>query len=182
LSERYLARHPVVSTLAPYLVELRRATGASILVALLVRGSVVAVDRIDGDDVGGVFRTSHRVHSAFETAAGRVLLAHSPVEAWAEAIEVALAANITPQGTCPHDFTLAIRSEWAAQLSLTLPDPELPDFVECAAPVFDQQGEVRAALSAIINSSPPTDEAGLQRISQQLIRAARASRQAMGNA
>jgi IclR family acetate operon transcriptional repressor len=182
LSERYLGRHPVVSTLAPYLVELRRATKATILVALLVRGSVVAVDRIDGEDVGGVYRTSHRVHSAFETAAGRVLLAHSPTEAWHEAVAVARNANIAPQGQCPEDFTLAHKSEWAAQQTLTLPDPELPDFVEVATPVFDQQGEVRAALSAMVNTTALADEVGTQRVTQQLVRAARASRQAMGNA
>ena len=182
LSERYLGRHPVVRTLAPYLVELRNATKATILVAMLVRGSVVTVDRIDGEDVGGVYRTSHRVHSAFETAAGRVLLAHSDVAAWSEAIEAAVAAGITPQGVCPHDFTLAHRQEWATLQTLTLADPELPDFVEIAVPVLDQQGRVRAALAAMLRLTALADEAGAQRVTQQLVRAARAVRQAMANA
>lgn len=75
LSERYLGRLPVLRALAPYLVELRNTTKATILVALLVRDSVVYVDRVDGEDVSGVFRVSHRVQDAGQTAAGLVLLA-----------------------------------------------------------------------------------------------------------
>jgi IclR family transcriptional regulator, acetate operon repressor len=75
LSERYLGRLPVLRALAPYLVELRNTTKATILVALLVQASVIYVDRVDGEDVGSVFRISHRVQDAGETAAGLVLLA-----------------------------------------------------------------------------------------------------------
>jgi DNA-binding IclR family transcriptional regulator len=185
LSERYLSRHPVVSTLAPYLVDLRRATKATILVALLVRGSVVAVDRIDGDDVGGVYRTSHRVHSAFETASGRILLSRSSLEAWEEAIEVATAAGITPAGMCPHEYTKAHREEWAAQDHLALADPQLPDFTELAVPVLDQHDEVRASLSAMVSTealSSADSETFSQRVIRQLLLAATAARQAMGNA
>lgn len=182
LSERYLGRHPVVSTLAPYLVDLRNATKATVLVALLVRGSVVYVDRIDGEDVGGVYRTSHRVHSAFDTASGRVLLARSAPEAWDEAIEVAVAAGIEPAGSSPHDYTKAQREEWGAQDYLALPDPQLPDFTEFAVPVVDQNNEVRAALSAMVSAETLTDNALTQRVIRQLLRAANAVRQAMGNA
>jgi IclR family acetate operon transcriptional repressor len=181
LSERYLGRHPVVGTLAPYLVELRNATKATILVALLVRGSVVYVDRIDGDDVGGVYRTSHRVHSAFETAAGRVLLARSTLAAWEEAIGVAVSAGIAPQGVYPLDFTEAHRAEWRAADYLALPDPQLPDLTEFAVPVVDQHSEVRASLSAMVNTDVVTNEAFTQRVVRQLLRAANAVRQAMGN-
>ncbi|MGH8909294.1 MAG: IclR family transcriptional regulator [Egibacteraceae bacterium] len=182
LSERYLGRHPVVSTLAPYLVDLRNATKATVLVALLVRGSVVYVDRIDGEDVGGVYRTSHRVHSAFETASGRILLARCAPEAWDEAIEVAAAAGIEPADRSPHDYTKAQREEWAAQEYLALSDPQLPDFTEFAVPVVDQHNEVRAALSAMVSAEILTDEALTQRVTRQLLRAANAVRQAMGNA
>lgn len=181
LSERYLGRHPVVSTLAPYLVELRKATKSTVLVALLVRGSVVYVDRIDGDDVGGVYRTSHRVYSAFETAAGRVLLARSTPAAWSEAIEVALSAGIAPQGIYPQDYTETDRAEWSAADHLALPDPQLPDLTEFAVPVVDQHNEVRASLSAMVNTEVVTDEAVTQRVVRQLLRAANAVRQAMGN-
>ncbi len=181
LSERYLGRHPVVSTLAPYLVELRNSTKATVLVALLVRGSVVYVDRIDGDDVGGVYRTSHRVHSAFETAAGRILLARSTTAAWDEAVEVAVSAGIAPQGMCPQDFTDQDRAEWSAADHLELPDPQLPDLTEFAVPVVDQHNEVRASLSAMVNSDAVMDDALTQRVTRQLLRAANAVRQAMGN-
>src|SRR5438132_8159920 len=75
LSERYLDRLPVLRALGPYLVELRDATKATVLVAILVRTSVVYVERVDGEDRAGRYRETHRVHNALDTAAGRLLLA-----------------------------------------------------------------------------------------------------------
>src|SRR6266536_3132788 len=43
LSERYLARLPVFRAIAPYLVELRNSTKATVLAAVLARGWVVYV-------------------------------------------------------------------------------------------------------------------------------------------
>lgn len=77
LSEHYLARLPVLRALAPYLVELRNATKATVLVGLLVRDALVYVDRLDGEELGGVFRVSHRVYAPADTAAGRLLLAYA---------------------------------------------------------------------------------------------------------
>lgn len=182
LSERYLVRLPVLSALAPYLVELRNTTRATILVAILIRGSVVYVDRIDGDDVGGVYRVAHRVHSAFETAAGRVLLAHSDAEAWQQAIDRAVAQGVVPQGTCPHDFTDEQRDAWQQLPYLVLPDPQFPDFIDVAVPVTDQNDQIRAALSATANEEMFTDDVISQRVAPKLIRAATAAKQAMGDA
>src|SRR3982751_3389766 len=75
LSERYLDRLPALRALSPYLRELRDTTKTTVLVALLVRSSIIYVDRVDGEEGAGVFRESHRVHSALDTAAGRLLLA-----------------------------------------------------------------------------------------------------------
>lgn len=179
LSERYLGRHPALRALAPYLVELRNRTKATILVALLIRGSVVYVDRVDGEDVGGVYRKSHRSHSALETAAGRVLLARAGDEAWDQAINTAVAEGVTPQGICPHDFTHSHRGEWGRKPYLVLSDPQLPDFVEIAVAVTDQRDHVRAALAATARADAFADEGYSQRVTTQLLRAAITARQAM---
>jgi IclR family acetate operon transcriptional repressor len=50
LSERYLDRLPILRTLSPYLRELRDTTKTTILVALLVRTSIIYVDRVDGEE------------------------------------------------------------------------------------------------------------------------------------
>ena len=68
LSERYLDRLPTLRALSPYLRELRDTTKTTILVALLVRTSIIYVDRVDGEEGAGVFRESHRVHQALDTA------------------------------------------------------------------------------------------------------------------
>lgn len=179
LSERYLGRHPALRALAPYLVELRNTTKATILVALLVRDSIVYVDRVDGEDVGGVYRKSHRSHSALETAAGRVLLARADDDSWDYAISSAIAQGVTLQEMSPRDLTRSHREEWARQPYLVLPDPQLTDFVEIAVPVTDQRDQVRAALAAMARADAFADEGFAGRVTTQLLRAATTARQAI---
>lgn len=151
LSEQYLARLPVLRAVAPYLVELRNATKATVLVALLVRDSVVYVDRIDGEDVGGVFRVSHRVHQAADTAAGRVLL-----------------ASRDQPGDQREPFVL---------VSGTDPD----EHPEVAVPVVGQRGTALAALAATGNRSSLSPDVLSERVAPQLLRAATAVGRAMSD-
>src|ERR1043165_6154307 len=72
LSESCLPRQPVLRALGPYLVELRTLTEATVLVVLLIGGSVLYADRLDAEQSGGIFRQTDRIHDAFETAAGRI--------------------------------------------------------------------------------------------------------------
>lgn len=74
LSERYISELPVVRALAPYLLDLRDLTQATIQVCLLVEDSVIAVDRVDGPSGAGAFRSTRRMRSSAESAAGQVLL------------------------------------------------------------------------------------------------------------
>src|SRR3990170_879994 len=76
LSQRYLGRLPILGALSPYLVSLRDTLQATIHVAVLVRESVVYVDRVDAGD-GGPYRDSHRVIDALSTSAGRLLAARA---------------------------------------------------------------------------------------------------------
>jgi IclR family transcriptional regulator, acetate operon repressor len=182
LSGCYLGRHPALRALGPYLVELRNTTKATVLVALLVRGSVVYVDRVDGEDVGGVYRKPHRSYSALETAAGRAFLARADDDAWDQAITVAVEEGVTVRGICPHNFTHHHREEWARQPYIMLPDPQLNDFIEIAVAVTDQRDQARAALAVTARAEAFADEDFTRRVATQLLHASATARQAMNDA
>lgn len=82
LAEQYLLRHPVRTVASPYLVDLRNATRATVVIAELAGQRVLLLDRIDGDDAGGVYRQAGRNRRAVDTAVGRLLLAHGDDETW----------------------------------------------------------------------------------------------------
>jgi IclR family transcriptional regulator, acetate operon repressor len=172
LSERYLDRLPTLRALSPYLRELRDTTKTTILVALLVRTSIIYVDRVDGEEGAGVFRESHRVHDALDTAAGRLLLARGEAGTWAEAIgEPRAAARARPSN---RD-----RRAWAdAPFLLLGPDGERP-MTEVAVPVLDRGGHARAALCARGDPAAFPDEVLKHDVVPQLVRAARAAGRAM---
>lgn len=174
LSERYLDRLPVLRALAPYLVELRDRTKATVLVAVLVRTSVLYVDRVDGEDVGGIFRETHRVHDALSTAGGRLLLARCDGEAWAEAV-----AALGPGEDRP---SARDRREWAKADFLVLGPGDKRERAEVAVPVLDGAGQTRAVLCASGNPTTFPDEVLAGTVAPRLIRAARAARRAMGDA
>ncbi|MGH2687888.1 MAG: IclR family transcriptional regulator, partial [Actinomycetota bacterium] len=160
LAERYLERLPVLNALSPYLVGLRDVTKATVLVALLIGRSVVYVDRIEGEGDVGRFRESHRCHEAFETAAGRVLLANAPIEVW----HAALAC--TQGGFSDQD-----RAFWARSPHV-LTGQGMPDTLEIAVPVRDATGHVLAALSATANPHIFPDDFA-ETVGLQLARVAR---------
>jgi IclR family acetate operon transcriptional repressor len=167
LSERYLDRLPTLRALSPYLRELRDTTKTTILVALLVRTSIIYVDRVDGEEGAGVFRESHRVHDALDTAAGRMLLARGGPDTWAEAIG---------GRTRPSNRD---RRAWAdAPFLLLGPDGERP-MTEVAVPVLDRSGRAWAALCARGDPSAFPDDVLKCDVAPQLVRAARAAGRAM---
>lgn len=175
LSERYLDRLPVLRALAPYLVELRDATKATVLVALLVRSSVCYVDRVDGDDHGGVFRETHRVHDALDTAAGRLLLARSGDDAWAEAVAGHAAAG-RPRPTTRE------RRIWAKAPFLVLGPGSAPDRAEVAVPVGPADAGPPTVLCASGHPDTFTPEVLSERVAPLLVRAARAAARTMTDA
>lgn len=112
LSERYLSELPVVRALAPYLLDLRDLTQATIQVCLLVGDSVIAVDRVDGPSGAGAFRSTSR-RSSVESAAGQVLLSE------ADRSHVAIAAD--PRGELEVAVPVRTRiGDLAAALSATV--------------------------------------------------------------
>ena len=170
LSERYLDRLPILRTVSPYLRELRDTTKTTILVALLVRTSIIYVDRVDGEEGRGVFRESHRVHDALDTPAGRLLLARAAPEVWAEAVE---------GRSRPSNRDRRMWSE--APFLLLGPDGDRP-MAEVAVPVLDGAGQPRAALCARGDPAAFSDEVLKNDVAPQLVRAARAAGRAMADA
>jgi len=169
LAERYLARLPVFRAISPFLVELRNSTKATVMAAVLVRGWVVYIDRVDGDDIGGVFREPARMRPAFETAAGRLLSARSQPAVWDEALAVAT------NGQRP---TLEDRERWAeAPYLVHLPEPH--DLAEVAVPVLAYDGRTLASLVAAGRPDRYTEDVLADEIAPQLARAAAAVSRAL---
>ncbi len=142
LSERYVERLPLLHIIAPYLVDLRNRTSVTVLVAILVRDTVVYVDRIDGADVGGLFRRAGRSFPAARTAAGRILLGHAGADAWERL------------GLADDEDTLEAVRRWGKAEHLTAPVDGMEDRIEVAVPVSSADGHADAALVAI--GGPPT--------------------------
>lgn len=171
LSGRYLARQPVLRSIAPYLVELRNSTKATIMVGVLARGWVAYVDRVDGEDTGGVFRESSRLRHAFDTASGRVLLAHAPDNDW-DAARVAPA----PSGA---SFEPTERSRWREAPYLITYEGRGPERFEVAVPILT--ATMHAALSASGGRRSFDDEAIERQIAPQLQRVAEVVERALGH-
>lgn len=142
LSERYLERLPLLQVIGPYLVELRKSTSGTVLVAMLVRRTVVYVDRIDGEDVGGIFRRPDRSSPAVRTAAGRLLLARAGPQAWTAAAD--------DDRNCP---TPQQWERWSTAGFLTGDVDHLDGHLEVAVPILDGPDGALAALVA--TGGPP---------------------------
>lgn len=160
LSERYLERLPLLQVIGPYLVELRTSTAGTVLVAMLVGSTVVYVDRIDGEDVGGVFRRADRSSPAVRTAAGRLLLARAGAEAW--------------EGLVDDGAGLPTAKEWKSWASadyLTGAVDHLDGHLEVAVPIAGTDG---AAAALVATGGPPsfTDDSAARDIAPRLQRAA----------
>lgn len=171
LSERHLARMPVLRVLAPYLAELRDQTKATVLVALLLGDSVLYADRVDGEDAGGMLREGNRVYPALETAAGRLLLAHAGEGPWETALQH------------PGLGTVAIadRSQWERPVVVMGPS-EVRVGYEVAVPVRGRSGHAVAALAATGSPTVFTESLLIEEVAPQLTRVARVAGQALPDA
>lgn len=171
LSHRYLTRLPILGALAPYLIPLRDTVRATIELAILVRGSVVYVDRVDGDE-GGLYRQAHRVADVLLTAAGRVLAAHADDAAW----ELAMSgAPADLQAQAKRD-----RDAWAKASYLVTATESIGAPTEVAVPVLNAQGEAVAALAATLPAEATPDR--IATAAAHLSRAATAAGRTLGHA
>lgn len=170
LSQRYLGRLPILGALSPYLVSLRDLLGVTIHVAVLVRQSVVYVDRIDAGD-GGPYRDSHRVLDALTTASGRLLSSRAPDDVWKRCLE---SAPDLVDGSAED-----VRTQWAAAPYLLSPDHDGVS-AEVAVPVTDASGTLLAALAASVG--PLADAQQVQQVAAHLARAATAAGRTLSSA
>lgn len=162
LGDYYVSRLPSVRAATPFLVELRNQTQATVVVAVLVETDAVYLDRIDGNDVGGVYRDGRRVHPALSCAAGRVLAANAPDDVWKEIIA--------------HDdrWSAEDREEWCEADYILVKDVGTAGHVEIAAPIRDSEGDVRAAVTVTGNPTVFTAEHLETHVSQHLLRTVKA--------
>jgi DNA-binding IclR family transcriptional regulator len=165
LSERYLARLPVLRAMAPYLVEVRDTTGATVLAAVLTRGWVVYVDRVEAGNVGGIYREPTRMRPALETAAGRLLAARADGILWATADALAREAG--------NGVPARKRAEWAAASFLFVAEP--PDRWEAAVPITGADDSAVAAIAAMGTLEQRSEDEIVERVVPQLRRAAAAA-------
>lgn len=170
LSQRYLGRLPILGALSPYLVALRDTLGATIHVAVLVRDTVVYVDRVDAAD-GGPYRESHRVAEALSTASGRLLAAQASDEVWKRCLESYHEAL--------EDTTDHLRTQWASAAHLHSPQVGMGAAAEVAVPVVDASGTLVAALAATVG--PHADQSRIEEVAAHLARAATAAGRTLGH-
>lgn len=169
LGDRYLQRLPVLQVAGPYLVDLRATTGATVTVATLAGLDALEVDRVDGEDVGGVYRDTGRLRPAIRTAAGRVLLAHASDAAWDQVVA-------TEGDGVPAEEE---RRSWRESSTVTFVPPGPAARPELATPIHDSGGVV-AAL-ALSGPGVHFDGASIEeRLAPQLLRAAGSISRALG--
>lgn len=170
LSQRYLGRLPILGALSPYLVSLRDSLGATVHVAVLVRESVVYVDRVDGGD-SSPYRDSHRVDPALSTPSGRLLASRAADEVWQRCLD-------TYDEPLDGDDAL-VRKEWSEAPHLSSSGTGPGTTGEVAVPVTDAAGNLLAALSASVTAT--TDPARVDEMAAHLTRAATAAGRTLGN-
>jgi IclR family acetate operon transcriptional repressor len=171
LSERYLARLPVSRAVAPFLVELRNSTKATVLAAVLARGCVIYVDRVDGEDPGGVFREPLRMRPALESAAGRLLSARGGVDSWREALGTANGRT----------FTVEDRKRWAEAPCVVMIDEGAQGMSEVAVPIMTVNGATVASLVATGNLDQYPEDVMVEQVAPKLTRAAAAASRALSH-
>jgi IclR family transcriptional regulator, acetate operon repressor len=174
LAEQYRSRQPVLQSASPFLVELRDRTSATVRLTVLVEDETVEIDRLDGEDVGGVFRDANRVAKAAHSAAGRVLLAHADETTFKRALEE------TPIEL--DSDTAEARRDWQEAAYVLLPAVSAADRPEVAAPLRDGTGAVVAALSVTGPASRLTPETLEVQVVPHLLRASAAVSRALGHA
>ena len=166
-SHRYLGRLPVLAALSPYLVPVRDALGASVQVALYLRGSVAYVDHAEAGD-SGLYREPHRIAPALSTASGRLLAARADDPGWEQALG---RADKDERRTAAQQ-----RPAWRTADHLALPVPGRGT-IEVAVPVVDGSGRTAAALVAMVD-----DEDLVAKAAMVLTRATSAAGRMLGHA
>ena len=141
---RVLSRLDVRQVARPWLVALARDSGESVHLSRFDNGETVYLDKIESTHAVRAYTVIGGRSPAYATATGKALLAHQP-----EAVIAEVAANLT--AFTPR--TLADAAALRTQLALVRRDGFAANVGEwrpavhgLAAPIFDEQGKVVAAV------------------------------------
>lgn len=171
LSQRYLARLPILGALAPFLSQLRDLVRSTIVVQTLVRSAVVTIDRVDGPDAG-LYREPHAVPDALTTATGRLLGARAGDDEWKAILESCSAEQ--------RAVAEASRDEWATAPWLVVEGQMFGPPSHVAVPLVDGQGGILGALVATVPPGASREE--IEAVAGHLIRAGAAAVRTVGHA
>ena len=141
----------------PYLEDLYEVTRENVQLAVREGTQVVFVERIAGRHAVGVLTRVGGRFSMPATGVGLVLLAHSPVEVQEQVLSEPLPRFTGRTTTDP----VRLRSKLAEirRAGYAISEGQVTaDAVSVAAPVFDEQGRVVAALSVVARAgdAPPS--------------------------
>jgi IclR family transcriptional regulator, acetate operon repressor len=144
-------QHHLRATVAPVLARLHDTTGHTVHLAILDGTDVVYVQKIDAADAPQVAsRIGGRI-PAHCTAVGKALLAHSP-----DTVRVVLDQGLRRRSprTVAVPALLLRQLDQVRRLGFAREDEETAVGISCvAAPVFDGEGHVAAALSITARAS-----------------------------
>jgi DNA-binding IclR family transcriptional regulator len=140
--------HGLRATALPFMEDLHHATGQHVLLAVRDDRAAVLVERLSAHRAGRVqFRVGGRL-PLHATGVGLVLLAFGPPDLRADVLAGDLSLPEERRSICPDElrWTIAlVRREGVAVASLRRPEP----MSSVAAPIYDNQGTVAAALSVV---------------------------------
>ena len=131
----------------PILHRLSAQTRVSALIGVLERGRVMIVDKVEKPDLARIDMDIGVRYPAHSTALGKVLLAHLPKDQLLNLFDHAALAKTSPKTIDSKDRLLA-ELESVRKQGYAGSDGELFLGIRAiAAPIFDQTGQVAAAVS-----------------------------------
>lgn len=147
------------SVAEPALYRLTNETGLSAGIGVLERGRVLLIDRLEGPEFVSNVKPRKREQRdigrelpAHSTALGKVLMAHLPSEQVRDLIAERGLARSTPK-TIVSKAKLLLELDDVRRQGYAMADEEADRGLRAlAAPIFDADGTVRAAVS--VNGSP----------------------------
>lgn len=159
-----LRQHHVRERAQPYLRALSRTVGGhTIHLAAREGEQIVYIDKVESTHAIRMYSRVGLTAPVHCTAVGRVLTAARPRQEWADILADLDLRAYTPNTVTDPDALVRVLDE-VARRGWALDRAEHEDFITCiAAPVYDAEGEVVAALSITVPDVllPPDDVEGL---------------------
>jgi IclR family KDG regulon transcriptional repressor len=159
----------------PYLIELADRTSETAHMVILDRNEALYVDKVEASEVNGGLRMASRLGSRIPThcsAVGKVLLAFLPEERFLSIVEDKGLPRRT-ENTITDIEELKKHLELIREHGYAFDDEENEKGVKCvAAPIRDQNGEVKAAISISVPGSRIRTDMLLTKVKDQVVETA----------